>query len=146
MTRMGTAWNPWREMNRLRREFDQLLHSDWMPLAQRPVDFPAFNAWEDEKGLVLSAELPGVDASQFDVAVEKDSITVSGQRAADPAGAAHQNYVRRERWFEPFKRTIELPFDVNAEKCEATYEKGVLTIRLERAPELQPKKLTVKGS
>jgi HSP20 family molecular chaperone IbpA len=38
-----------------------------------------------------------------------------------------------------------LPFDVNADKCEATYEKGVLTVRLERVPEEQPRKLTIKA-
>ena len=59
--------------------------------------------------------------------------------------SAEEDYVRRERWFEPFKRTVELPFDVDPEKCDASYEKGVLTIRLERRPELQPKKLTIKA-
>jgi HSP20 family protein len=53
--------------------------------------------------------------------------------------------VRRERWFEPFRRTVELPFDVDPDKCEAVYEKGVLTLKLERRPEYEPKKLSIKA-
>ena len=72
-------------------------------------------------------------------------MTVSGQRTASPAGANEESYVRRERWFEPFRRTVELPFDVDPEKCEAVYEKGILTLKLARVPEHQPKKLTIKA-
>jgi HSP20 family protein len=108
--------------------------------------FPPVNVWEDQSGLTLTAELPGVDPTHLDVAVEKDSLTISGQRGTGSAEGSEENHVRRERWFEPFQRTVELPFDVNADKCEAAYEKGVLTIKLERAPEHQPKKLTIKGS
>jgi HSP20 family protein len=146
MTRTVMHWNPWREMNRVRREMDQLFNYDWRPATwQHHAEFPPINAWENENGLVLSAELPGADASKLDVSLEKDSVTISGERAAEAGQPTAESYVRRERWFEPFKRTFELPFDVNPDKCEATYEKGVLTVRLERSPEQQPKKLTIKA-
>ncbi len=145
MTRMGTYWNPWREMNRLRREMDHLVNYQWAPLARGTAPFPAINVWENEKGLVLTAEIPGLDAAQFDVSLENDSLTIAGARAANGTPNADEDYVRRERWFEPFKRTVELPFEVDAEKCDASYEKGVLTVRLERRPEVQPKKLTIKA-
>jgi HSP20 family protein len=145
MSRMSTHWNPWREMNRLRHEMDHLFNPQWAPLARGTVAFPPVNVWENEKGLLLTAELPGLDAAQLDVALEKDALTIGGARAGDSSQNAAEDYVRRERWFEPFKRTIELPFEVDPEKCDATYEKGVLTVRLERRPEVQPKKLTIKA-
>jgi HSP20 family protein len=145
MTRTATHWNPWREMNRLRREMDQVFNYDWRPAWQRPAEFPPINAWENEKGLVLTAEIPGTDASKLDVSLEKDAVTISGERGPATTEEPAETYVRRERWFEPFKRTFELPFDVNPDKCEASYEKGVLTVRLERSPEQQPKKLTIKS-
>ncbi|HET6328889.1 MAG TPA: Hsp20/alpha crystallin family protein [Planctomycetaceae bacterium] len=145
MSTMRTVWNPWREMSRLRQELDHAAGREWWPHLRRPVAFPAFNALESPTGLTLTAELPGLDASQLDVHVDKDSVTVSGQRAAAPAGTKAESYVRRERWFEPFRRTIELPFDVDPEKCEAVYEKGILTLKLARVPEHQPKKLTIKA-
>jgi HSP20 family protein len=142
---MATLWNPWREMNRVRREMDNLMNYEWAPLARGAAAFPPVNVWENEKGLVLTAELPGLDASQLDVSLEKDTLTISGARTGGPAANAEEDFVRRERWFEPFKRTVELPFDVDPDKCDASYEKGVLTVRLERRPELQPKKLTIKA-
>jgi HSP20 family protein len=145
MTRMGTYWNPWREMNRLRRDMDQWMNYQWAPLARGTVAFPPVNVWENEKGLLLTAEIPGLDATQLDVSLENDSLTIAGARAGNGTPHAEEDYVRRERWFEPFKRTIELPFEVDPEKCDAAYEKGVLTVRLERRPEVQPKKLTVKA-
>jgi HSP20 family protein len=142
---MATLWNPWREMNRVRRDMDHLMNYEWAPLARGTAAFPPVNMWENEKGLVLTAEIPGLDASQLDVSLEKDTLTISGARTGSPAANAEEDFVRRERWFEPFKRAVELPFDVDPDKCDASYEKGVLTVRLERRPELQPKKLTIKA-
>jgi len=141
---MGTLWNPWREMNRLRHEVDQLISYDGWPAPHGQVTFPPVNVWQNQEGLMLTAELPGVDPAQLDVSLEKDVLTISGQRG-EAVGAAEENYVRRERGFQPFKRTVELPFEVNPDKCDASYERGVLTVKLERAPELQPKKLTIKA-
>src|ERR1700722_10042880 len=81
MSRIGTVWSPWREMNRLRREMDHLMHYEWAPLARGTSAFPPVNLWENEKGLVLTAEVPGLDASQLDVSLEKESLTISGGRA-----------------------------------------------------------------
>jgi len=141
---MTAVWNPWRDMNRLRHEMDQLFNQDWTS-GVRAAQFPPINVWQSETGLMLTAELPGLDPEQIDVSIEKDSVTLSGQRAQQQASADDQNFVRRERWFEPFSRTMELPFDVDPNRCEASYEKGVLRVKIERAPEEQPKKLTVKA-
>jgi|HubBroStandDraft_6_1064221.scaffolds.fasta_scaffold197722_1 HSP20 family protein len=145
MSRMATYWSPWREMNRLRREMDHFVNHQWAPLAHGTAAFPPVNLWENQTGLVLTAEIPGLDASHLDVSLENDTLTIAGGRAGGPAASEEEDYVRRERWFEPFKRTVELPFEVDSEKCDASYEKGVLTVRLERRPEAQPKKLTIKA-
>jgi HSP20 family protein len=145
MSTTRSVWNPWREMNRLQQELNHAANGEWWPHLRRPAAFPAFNALESPTGLTLTAELPGLDASQLDVHVDKDSVTVSGQRAAAPTGTKEESYVRRERWFEPFRRTVELPFDVDPEKCEAVYEKGILTLKLARVLEHEPKKLTIKA-
>ncbi len=144
MSRIRTVWNPWRDMNRLRAELDQLSNGDLWPNLRRGTSFPAVNALQNDQGLTLTAELPGIDASQLEVHVDKDSVTIAGQRAAAPE-TREESYVRRERWFEPFRRTLELPFDVDADKCEAVYEKGVLTLKLARTAEHEPKKLTIKA-
>jgi HSP20 family protein len=146
MSRMRAVWSPWREMSRLRQELDQMTGGgEYWPNLRRTTAFPSINAFESDKGLTLTAELPGIDASQLDVHVDKDSVTIAGQRAAASTETKDESYVRRERWFEPFRRTVELPFDVDPEKCEAVYEKGVLTLKLERVAEHEPKKLQIKA-
>ncbi len=145
MSRMATYWSPWREINRLRQEMDHFVSHQGAPLARGTAPFPPVNLWENETGLVLTAEIPGLDASQLDVSLENDNLTIAGGRAGSTAAREEEDYARRERWFESFKRTVELPFEVDPEKCDASYEKGVLTVRLERRPEAQPKKLTVKA-
>ncbi len=144
MSRLGTVWNPWHEVNRLRREMDRVFGQDFNGQTGQTSRFPAINVMESESGLELRSELPGIDPSQLDISLEKDSLTIRGKREDAPL-TGDQNYVRRERWFGEFERTVELPFDVDPDKCEANYEKGVLTITLHRAPELQPKKLQVKA-
>ncbi len=144
MSRIATVWSPWANEPAASGDgsLDELRVG---ALARGTSAFPPVNLWENEKGLVLTAELPGLDASQLDVSLEKDSLTISGGRAGEPGKTEGEDHIRRERWYEPFKRTIELPFDVDPEKCDASYEKGVLTVRLERRPEIQPKKLTIKA-
>src|SRR5579872_3226423 len=98
MSRLGTVWNPWHEVNRMRREIDQVFGQSFTGDRGQTSRFPAMNVVEQDGGLVLSTELPGIDASQLDVTLEKDSLTISGGRADSPL-AGDQNYVRRERWF-----------------------------------------------
>jgi len=143
MSRMATLWNPWGDVNRLRRELDQLFAPQARE-AEASTQSPPVNIWAKENDVVLTAELPGFDPAQIDVTVEKDSVTLSGQHAEE-SNADSENFVRRERVMESFTRTLELPFDVDPERCEAVYERGVLTVKLQRAPESQSKKLSIKA-
>src|SRR5690606_34452301 len=136
-----TVWNPWREMDRVSREVSELFNGDWWPALQRTAEFPLLNAWKKEGTLVITAELPGIDPAQIDLSMEGNSLTIAGKREGEST-AKEDNHVRRERWSKSFKRTIELPFEVEPEKSEAKYEKGILTITLHRAPEREAKKLT----
>src|SRR5580704_4168558 len=90
MSRMRTVWNPWRDMNRLKVELDQLSNGNWWPHVRSGASFPAINALQNEQGLTLTAELPGIDASQLEVHVDKNSVTITGQRAAAPRRARNR--------------------------------------------------------
>lgn len=150
MTRM-TVWNPWTEMNRVTREFDQLLKGNWWPVSDRTAEFPLINARQKDDTLVLTAELPGINPAEIELSIEKNTLTLAGKRAGESSQNAEgndeheENFIRRERWFKAFQRKIELPFEVDSEKCDAAYEKGVLTVTLHRAPQQQAKKLSIKA-
>jgi len=133
---------PWREMEQMQREMERLLSA---PEGNRMASaFPAMNVWTNQDGAVVTAELPGVSSEDIDISVVGETLTVSGLRQAEelPEGA---RYHRRERRHGRFTRTFELPFPVEADRVEATFNKGVLYISLPRAEADKPRKITVKS-
>ena len=145
MTRFATTWDPWHELEQLRGEMNRLL-GDWRrPAIRRNVEFPPVNVWQNEHSVLLTAEIPGASPEEFDLTVAGNSVTIRGRRESE-AVVEGENFHRRERWSEPFSRTIELPVEVDAQQAEASYERGVLTLRLQRPKEQQPKKIAVKGT
>jgi HSP20 family protein len=143
MTRFATSWDPWRELEQLRGEMNRLF-SDWRRPVRRSAEFPAVNVWQNEQSLILTAEIPGATADAIDLTVNGNSVTISGNREAQVKGD-NESYHRRERWAGRFSRTVELPVEVDPQQTEATYERGVLTLKLARPQEQQPRKISVKG-
>lgn len=141
--RYGTL-SPWQEMERLQREVNRLF-SDSFSLAggRTAPSYPAMNVWTNEDGIVVTAELPGMNPADLDISVVGDILTLTGARNADemPEGA---KYHRRERNFGKFSRTFQLPFTVEVDKVEAVFKNGVLHLSLPRAEAEKPKKIAVK--
>ena len=133
----------WEEMDRLQREMNRIFESfDRTPMAT--AGFPALNLWMNEDGAVATAELPGVNVKDLEINVVGETLTLSGQRkpAELPKDAV---YHRQERGQGKFTRTIDLPFNVDSAKVQATLEKGILSILLPRAEQDKPRKITVKS-
>ena len=83
--------------------------------------FPALNIAEKGDDLCVTAEIPGVNPKEIDINATADSITIRGERKA-PAISEEENYHQREREFGTFRRIIDLPTKVNAEKIRAQGE------------------------
>jgi HSP20 family protein len=134
--------SPWREMERLRREMNRLLSGYGSSVTVAP-GFPAMNVWTNEDGAVITAELPGIDPKGVDISVNNDTLTVTGNRQPEelPQDAT---YHRRERGSGRFSRSFQLPFQVEAGKVTATFERGLLQITLPRAEADKPRKIVVK--
>lgn len=139
--RTGTTWNPWLEFDNVRREVSALLNGGprW---GSDGADGPSFNVYVGEHAVALTAELPGFDPNTFDVSVQNDTITVRGARPAESTENAR--YHIRERSAVEFEKSFRLPFPVDADKTEAAYEKGVLTVKLHRPEEQKPRKIGVR--
>jgi HSP20 family protein len=95
--------------------------------------------------VVVTAELPGFNPDDVEVSVVQNTLTLRGSRTPEELKQG-ETYHRRERWNGKFVRTLELPFEVDHDKVEAQFRNGVLSIRLPRAPQNLPKKITVKAS
>jgi len=143
MFRVARHWDPLRELDQLRNEMTKLFSGGQRASVPACSEFPAVNVWRSQHGLALTAEVPGVETDHLDITVTSDTVTVAGNFPEQklPQG---QTYHRQERLNEPFTRTIELPFEVDPQQTEATYEKGVLLLKLNRPDEHKPKKVVIK--
>ena len=135
-------WDPWRELNRLRRGFGALMGS--LP-EDRGAAFPAVNVHANNEKVLVSAEIPGLDPGKLEITVKDKVLSLRGLREPD-AASEDERYLRRERGYGSFTRIVQLPFAVDPEKVDARYVNGILTVTAERSEAEKPKKITVKTS
>ena len=93
-----------------------------------PGVFPAMNVSREGNRYFVRAELPGMSADDLEISVERNKLSLAGTREA--AVREGVSYHRRERTSGSFSRTITLPTEVDTEKVEARFDKGILTITL----------------
>jgi HSP20 family protein len=131
--RLGRILDPWRES-----ATRPLLRA--APLAA--IDFPAVNISLSGDNAVVMTELPGLDADSLEVSVTNNLLTLRGSRKPEELSEG-DSYHRQERWHGTFTKTVELPFAIEADKVDAKFAKGVLSIVLPRAEADKPKKINV---
>ena len=111
------------------------------------VSAPVVDVVEKEKEYQISAELPGLDEKDVEVSVADDMLTIKGEKKEEKEEKA-KNYYVSERSYGAFQRSFQLPSGVDAEKIEAKFQKGVLTVTLPKTPEAQKKekKIAIKAA
>lgn len=107
---------------------------------------PRLDLSENEKELKVSAELPGLDENDIQVSLAQNVLTISGEKKEEKEDKG-QNYYRMERSYGSFQRSIPLPCEVEGDKVEAAFKKGVLTVTLPKTAEAQKrtKKISIKA-
>ncbi|PYR65727.1 MAG: molecular chaperone [Acidobacteria bacterium] len=107
---------------------------------------PPVDVYEDEQGVTLKIEVPGIDEKDIDVSIASNTLTVRGERTLEKE-EKEENFQRVERQYGSFTRSFTLPNSVDLEQVSAHYNKGVLKIRLAKKAESKPKqiKLNVDG-
>ncbi len=140
-----TRWDPVRGVvafqNPFNTLFRELNEGEGTPSAASFV--PAVDVYEDEKKVVLKLEVPGLEEKDLDVSVEKNTLTVKGERKFEKE-EKEENFHRIERRYGSFYRAFTLPTTVDTESVTATYNAGVLKVELTKKPEAQPKQIKVK--
>ena len=138
----GRVWDPWHEINHLQHAVNRLVQGNRAFEGARR-EFPPVNLYVKDDDLLLTLELPGAERESFDVSVTEDTVTITGElpaRAAKEGESVH----RRERSHGRFRRTLQLPFGIDSSRTEATYAKGVLTVKMSRPETQKPRKVTVQ--
>lgn len=147
-------WDPFFEIDRLQNEMEKIFQSRWPARGNAvatsscvvPVDIV-----ETKAEVVIKAEIPGIDPKDVEVKVEDGILTISGEKKMEghvPAGTEQEQpeaeFLRVERFYGKFTRSFVVPRYVDAANVAAEYRSGVLTLKLPRRQETQPRRIEVK--
>jgi len=135
-------------LNSLRDEIDRLFETPLMDFNRSAQQFlggwmPALDLYEDKENVVVRAEVPGMRKEDIEISLHDGVLTLSGERKLEAKSKDAEVY-RSERFVGRFQRTLTLPAPVNADKVNATYSDGILTVTLPKTEEAKPKHIPVK--
>ncbi len=134
--------------NEVNRMFDELTRSFWWePFETRRDRFsPSVDVVENDKEIKITAELPGMDEKDIDVSIQKDVLTIRGEKKEEKEDTG-KDYYRMERSYGSFSRSIPLPSEVDVDKIRAEFRKGLLTVILPKTPEAikETRKIPIKA-
>jgi HSP20 family protein len=141
-------WDPGRELTSLQSEMNRLFNAFFdAPTGagnggtlRRWV--PAMDLVETDEHFVLKADLPGLTEEDVNVELEDNVLTVSGERKAEHEDR-REGYYRVERASGQFARSLTLPEGVNADAVEASFDKGVLEVRIPKPEERKPRRVSI---
>jgi HSP20 family protein len=139
-------WEPFRELSSLQTEMNRLFNAAF---DTPPTDGGAARRWapamdllETDDHFVLRADLPGMTESDVNIELEDNVLTVSGERKAEHEDK-REGFYRVERAFGSFSRSLTLPRGVDAEAVSASFDKGVLEVRIPKPEQRKPRKITI---
>jgi HSP20 family protein len=141
-------WEPFSDLMSLREAMDRLFEESYVRPGGRSatpytsVDL-ALDIYETDDAFVVTASLPGVKPEDVEITITGETLMIKGETKAE-ATVENANYLRQERRFGAFARTIVVPAPVQADKAEAKFKDGVLTLSVPKAEEAKPKSVRVK--
>ncbi len=144
-------WEPFRDLATLQNEVNRLFNTafdapttgnggDAATVARRWM--PAMDLVETGDHFVLRADLPGLSEEDVKIEVEDGVLTISGERRSEHESKS-EGYVRVERAFGAFSRSLTLPKGVDPEAVEASFDKGVLEVRIPKPEERKPRRISI---
>lgn len=143
-----TSYRPMTQLNTLRNELDRFF-GDLIPRSGdgdgetfASVWKPRMDLSETEGAYLVRMDLPGIEKNQVSVNVEDRALTVRGERKEEQRKEG-ENYLRVERSYGSFYRSLPLPRSANVDDVKAEFENGVLKIRIAKAEEHKPKKIKI---
>ncbi len=136
------AWSPFRELERFRRDFDELFDR-FFGSAQPALTRPAIESYVEDDRLVVRADLPGVDPKDVEVTVTGNILTIRGSRKSEKE-TKNRDYLHREVSYGTFERSLTLPEGVKAEEVKASFQNGVLELSIPVPQRLAARKIPVE--
>lgn len=140
-------WDPVRELDSLQSDMNRLFDSFFGRRetgrglgAQRWI--PPMDLVETDEHLVLRADLPGLERNDIDIEVKDGVLTISGERRAEHEEKG-EGFHRVERAFGSFSRSLDLPKGVDPDSLQASFDQGVLEVRIPKPEERKPTRIEI---
>ncbi len=144
---MLTRWDPFQEMLSLRNTVDRLLDNTFGSVSGGDQEYTwglALDVVEKGDEFIVKASVPGVNPDDIEVTFANNMLTVKGEIKSDKEEKDNRYHIR-ERRYGSFSRSITLDSRINADKIQAEYHQGVLTLHLPKAEEVKPKRIAIHG-
>ena len=140
---MATEIAEWRPLAELRQRVDQMFHD----VAENGIGGSSLSldVIRRDDSIVIRADIPGIEPDEVEIEVEDGILTVSGEHSGE-SEEKDEHYVRRERHFGSFSRSMSLPPGVDADAIEATTTNGVLEVTVPVPKEQAAKKVEIKAT
>jgi HSP20 family protein len=142
-------WDPAREMLSLQSEMNRLLNSFFDSPTSGAGNGNAMRRWapamdlvETDEHFVLRADLPGLSEEDVTIELEDNVLTISGERKAEHEDRK-EGYYRVERASGQFARSITLPDGVDPDAVQASFDRGVLEVRIPKPEERKPRRVAI---
>ncbi len=142
-------WEPFKDMMSLREAMNRLFEDSFIRPSAWPLPFEGetvglpVDVIEGKDNVVVKASVPGLKPEDIDVSITGDTLTIKGETKSEEK-VEQGSYIRQERRYGKFERSLQLPSLVVADKADAKFEHGVLTLTLPKAEQVKPKTIKVK--
>ena len=142
-------WEPLRELNSLQSEMNRLFNTVFDTPSGTSGNvlrrwMPAMDLVESGDPFVLRPDLPGMSEDDVNIEFEDGTLTVSGERKAEHE-ESNEGFHRVERSFGSFSRSLTLPQGIDPEAVTASFDRGVLEIRIPKPEQRKPRKIAIGG-
>lgn len=132
-------WDPFGEITSLRQQMDRILgRHDSEQTFVPPVD-----VFENDGQIVIKAELPGIDPSDVEVSIDENVLSIRGERRFKEK-TEQEGFYRIERRYGRFERYLPLPQGTDAEQIQASYDSGILDVRVPKPEQMKPRRLDIQ--
>ena len=135
-------WQPWREIESLRRQMDNVFDELTQTTNSEATWTPAVELKDNGDALLLRAQLPGIKAKDLDIQVTKEAVSLSGEHRHE-GKTEKDGFFRTEFRYGKFQRVIPLPVAVQNDRVEADYKDGVLSLTLPKVEEVRNKAVKI---
>jgi HSP20 family protein len=142
--------SPFGELLSLRQAMDRLFEDsfvrpgNWGPGDHETFSLPLDVATSKDE-VVIESALPGIQPDDVDITVENGTLTIRGQTKSERT-TGDGNYVVQELRRGTFSRSVALPAGLEPEKAVATFENGMLTLRIPRSEQVKPRQIRISPS